>query len=159
MTSGLRQLYPGVKARASNGWGRFVLSVLQMAVPTGGSVPTRPPHRPLAVCPADGCFSQAAVRQRRTEAAVPTGIRPCNRPVVHLAVRPCNRPVVHLAVRYGRPPSRPLGRSHGGRPPLSPGRPCGHLLGRPLRGRPPASSPHPAGPLLRPVDLLRQRYS
>ena len=63
LTSGLRQLYPGVKARASSGWGRFRVSVLQMAVPTGGSVPARPPRRLLAVRPADGYFSWAAVRQ------------------------------------------------------------------------------------------------
>ena len=71
MTSGLRELYPGVKARASSEWGRFRVSVLQMAVPTSGSVPARPPCRPLAVRPAvgiadrpaNGCFSRAAVRQ------------------------------------------------------------------------------------------------
>ena len=49
MTSGLRQLYPGVKARPSSGWGSFVLLVLQMAVPIGGSHPAHPPRRPLAV--------------------------------------------------------------------------------------------------------------
>ena len=71
MTSGLRELYLGVKARASSRWERFRVSVLQMAVPTGRSVPTHPPRRPLAVRPAvgiadrpaDDCFSRAAVRQ------------------------------------------------------------------------------------------------
>ena len=46
MTSGLCQLYPGAKARPSSGWGSFVLSVLQMAVPTGGSLSARPPRCP-----------------------------------------------------------------------------------------------------------------
>ena len=71
LKSGLRQLYPGVKARASSGWRRYSVSVLRMAVPTGGSVPARPRRRPLAVrpavgiadCLADGCVSRAAVRQ------------------------------------------------------------------------------------------------
>ena len=49
LKSGLRELYPRIKARASSGWGRFRVSVLRMAVPTGGSVPARPPRRPLAV--------------------------------------------------------------------------------------------------------------
>ena len=41
LKSGLRQLYPKVKSRASSGWGRFSVSVLRMAVPTGESVPAR----------------------------------------------------------------------------------------------------------------------
>ena len=71
MTSGLRQLYPGIKARPSSRWWSFVLSVLQMAVPTGESLHAHPPCRPLSVNsivgiadrPAHGCFSCAAVRQ------------------------------------------------------------------------------------------------
>ena len=149
MTSGLRELYPGVKARASSGWGRFVLLVLQMAVPTGGSVPARSPCRPLAVHPAVGIAdrprtavfpkrSSANPTARRTEAAIPTGVR-------------SGKAAVRTAVRPGRLPSRP----HGGWPPPSPSRPPGC----PLCGRPPASSPRPAALLLRPVDLLCQRYS
>ena len=157
MTSGLHQLYPGVKARPSSGWGSFVLLVLQMVVPTGGSLPARPPCRPLVVRPivgiadrpADGSFSRAAVCQPiRIEAAIPTGVRPCNRP-------PGGRPPPSRRPSVGCPP----GRLHGGRPPPSLGRPRGRPLGCPLCGRPPASSPRLAVPLLHPVDLLRQRYS
>ena len=170
MTLRLRQLYPSVKARASSGWERFVLSVLQMAVPTGGSMLARPPCRPLAVRPAvgiadslaDGCFSRAAVRQPdRTPYG---GGRPYGRSHRRSAWSCARgkRPSA-LAVCYGRPPGRLpgrlSGRLHGGRPPPSPSRPHCRPPGRPLRGRPPASSPRPATPLLHLVDLLRQRYS
>ena len=95
---------------------------------------------------------------RRTEAAVSTGVRPCDRPAVRLgkiAVRP-GRPLrASPQPSTGRLPSRPSGgRQPSSRQP-SAGRPPGH----PLRGRPPASSPSPAAPFLPSVDLFCQRCS
>ena len=74
LKSGLRELYPRVKARASSEWGRFRVSVLQMAIPTGGNVLARPPRHLLAVRPAigiadrsvDGCVFRAVVRRPST---------------------------------------------------------------------------------------------
>ena len=99
LKSGLRQLYPGIKARVSSRWGRFRVSVLRMAVPTGGRLPARPPRRPLAVgiavCPTDDYVSWAAVRQ--LDRTPDEGGRPYGRPPQHPPLRPPGR-------LRGRPP-------------------------------------------------------
>ena len=138
MTSGLRQLYPRVKARPSSGWGSFVLSVLQMAVPTSGSLPAHPPRRPLAIGiadrPADSCFSRVAVRQ--SDRTPDGGGRSYGRPPLQLLGRPPKKNSRPLQVSSRPSAGRPPSRLPGGRQPPS------H---RPFAGRPQG---RPIGPLL-----------
>ena len=95
--------------------------MLQMAVPTGGSLPAYPPCRPQAVRsavgkgdrPADGCFSQAAIRQpdRKSDGGRhPDGRPPLRPPARRLSAEPTAQRTaasIHPAVRQPSAESTP----------------------------------------------------
>ena len=133
LKSGLRELYPGVKARASSGWGRFRVSVLRMAVPTGCQH-SRPPNGWL--CFPGGCLPirpHAGRRRLSLQASAPASAlataRRSARPSSEPSKRPSAGPTARRTASFvPRPSARPstaqtassLIPSSGSPPPLPP---------------------------------------